>query len=133
MASEASSEREGPQNAVAAVVKCTNATLDGTYLFAYDGVQIQGNNKRPFATAGFQVHDGINQVHGRYSANFNGNIFNNEHFSGTYAVNANCTGTATFTDGTHYDLFIAPDGSMFTFVQTNHRYVTSGTAQRVVP
>jgi hypothetical protein len=68
MASEASSGREGPENAVAAVAKCTNATLDGTYLFAYDGVQIQGNNKGPFATAGFQVHDGINNVHGRYSS-----------------------------------------------------------------
>ena len=136
MASEASSGQEGPENAVATVASgatCSNATLDGTYLFAYDGEQIQGNNQGPFATAGFQVHDGINQVHGRYSANFNGTIFNNEHFSGTYAVNANCTGTATFTDGTHYDLFIAPDGSMFTFVQTNHRYVTSGTAQRVGP
>jgi hypothetical protein len=51
-------------------------------------------------------------------ANFNGTLFNNEQFSGAYAVNANCTGAATFTDGTHYDLFIAPDGSMFTFVQT---------------
>ena len=126
--------REGPENAVAPVAKCSNATLDGTYLFAYDGVQIQGTNKGPFATAGFQVHDGINKVKkGRYSANFNGKVFHNDPFSGKYAVNANCTGTATFTDGTHYDLFIAPDGSMFTFVQTDRRYVTSGTAQRVGP
>jgi hypothetical protein len=136
MASEAASGQEGPENAVAAVASgatCSNATLDGRYLFAYDGEQIQGNNQGPFATAGFQVHDGINHVHGRYSANFNGTTFNNEPFSGTYTVHANCTGTATFTDGTHYDLFIAPDGTMFTFVQTNHRYVTSGTAQRVGP
>ena len=134
MASEAPSGREGPENAVAPMAKCSNATLDGMYLFAYDGVQIQGNNKGPFATAGYQVHDGKNKVHGRYSANFNGKIFNNEPFTGTYAVNANCTGTATFTDRTHYDLFIAPDGSMFTFVQTKpKRFVTSGTAQRVGP
>src|SRR5688500_1175667 len=118
MASETSSGRESSENAGAPVAKCSNATLDGPYLRAYDGVQIQGNNKGTFATAGYQVHDGKNKVHGRYSANIDGKIFTNEPFTGTYAVNANCTGTATFTDGTHYDLFIAPDGGMFTFVQT---------------
>jgi hypothetical protein len=102
-------------------------------MFAYDGVQIKGNNKGPFATAGYQVHDGKHKVNGVYSANFNGKIFNNESFTGTYTVNADCTGTATFTDGTHYDLFIAPSGSMFTFVQTDAKFVTLGIAQRVGP
>jgi hypothetical protein len=136
MASEASSSgREGPENAVDAVApgaKCSKATLDGTYLFAYDGVQIQGNNREPFATAGYQVHDGKETVRGRYSANFNGQIVENDAFEGEYTVKANCTGTATFKDA-KYDLFIAPDGSMFTFVQTDADYVTSGTAQRVGP
>ena len=42
----------------------------------------------------------------------------NERFSGTYTVNADCTGTATYSDGTRYDQFIAPDGSELTFVLT---------------
>src|SRR5215204_1210935 len=79
-----------------------------------------------------QVHDGKHKVRGVYSANFNGKITRNEPYSGTYTVEADCTGTAMFTDGTQYDLFIDPDGSMFTFVQTRpKRFVTSGTAQRV--
>jgi hypothetical protein len=112
--------------------KCSEATLDGRYLCAESGVQIRGNNQGPFTATGYQVHDGKHKVNGVYSANFNGKITHNEPYSGTYTVEADCTGTAMFTDGTQYDLFIDPDGSMFTFVQTRpKRFVTSGTAQRV--
>jgi len=31
--------------------KCSEATLEGTYLFAQNGVQIKGNDQRPFALA----------------------------------------------------------------------------------
>jgi hypothetical protein len=145
MESEPEAERQRPGSAGAreepsaleepekAVAQCSKATLDGTYLFAYDGVQIKGKNKGPFAAAGYQVHDGDGKVHGVYSGNFNGKLFSNEPYSGTYTVSADCTGTATFTDGTHYDLFVAPNGRMFTFVQTDPKFVTSGTAQRVGP
>jgi hypothetical protein len=129
MTSEGPSVQESPENAVA---KCSVATLNGKYLFAYDGVQIKGNNKGPFAAAGYQVHDGKGKVvNGVYSANYNGTIYTNEPYTGAYTVDADCKGTATFTDGTHYDLYIAPNGSMFTFVQTDSEYVTSGTAHRV--
>ena len=135
MASEAPSGREAPENDV--VKCCSGATLRGRYLFVYDGVVIKGADKGPFATAGYQVHDGKNKVHGRYSANFNGKIFSNEYFDGTYTVKANCTGTLTFEDGTRFDQFIAPDGSQLTFVQTKpSEFVTAafelrGTAKRV--
>jgi hypothetical protein len=61
-------------------------------------------------------------------------------FSGTYTVKANCTGIVTLTDGDgaakQGDVFIAPDGSMFTFVRTNPEFVSwgfdpRGTAKRV--
>ena len=116
--------------------KCSVATLKGTYLFAQNGVEIKGNDQRPFAIAGYDVFDGNDEVKGVASGNFNGQTFRNEPLSGTYSVKANCTGTFTFTDGTRYDLFIAPDGSMFTFVRTNPEIVSSGfelrgTAKRV--
>ena len=121
--------------------KCSEATLDGTYLFAFDGVEIKGNDQRPFALAGYDVFDGNGEVKGVASGNFNGETFRNERSSGTYTVKADCTGTVTFTEGTaagtHYDLFIALDGSTYTFVQTNPpEFVTAGfelrgTAKRV--
>ena len=98
--------------------KCSVATLKGTYLFAQNGVEIKGDEQRPVAIAGYEVFDGNGKVKGVDSSNFNGEITRNERFSGTYTVNADCTGTATYSDGTRYDQFIAPDGSILTFVLT---------------
>ena len=98
--------------------KCSEATLDGTYLFAYDGVEIKGDAQVPFAYAGYDVYDGNGKVKDVFSANINGKITRNETDSGTYSVKGDCTGTLTFGSGTRYDLFIAPDGSELTFVQS---------------
>jgi hypothetical protein len=107
--------------------KCSVATLEGTYLFAQNGVEIKGNDQRPFAIAGYDVFDGNGEVNGHASANFNGKITRSkEPLPGTYTLKANCTGTLTFTNGTRYDIFIAPDGSMFTFVRTNPEIVSAG-------
>jgi hypothetical protein len=113
-----------------AVAKCSKATLHGRYLFAFDGVGIEGNDKVPFAAAGYQVYDGNGNVNSVFSFSVNERITRKEHVSGTYTVKADCTGTVAYTDGTHYDQFIAPDGSMLTFVQTDPGVVASGSEQR---
>jgi hypothetical protein len=107
--------------------KCSEATLEGTYLFAYDGVQIKGDEQLPFAYAGYDVYDGSGKVKTVFSFNVNGKITRKESLSGTYSVKANCTGTLTFEDGTRFDQFIAPDGSQLSFVQSKpSELVTSG-------
>jgi hypothetical protein len=122
----------------AAGAKCSEATLDGTYPFAFDGVEITGNNNQvPFAIAGYAVFDGNGKEKGVASSNFNGEVTRKGPVSGTYTVKGDCTGTLTFADGSQIDLFIAPDGSMFTFVQTKPSEVVGsgfqprGTARRV--
>jgi hypothetical protein len=118
--------------------KCSEATLKGTYPFAFDGVQIKGNDEQlPFAIAGYGVFDGNGKEKGVVSSNFNGDITRKESISGTYTVKGDCTGTLTFADGSQIDVFIAPDGSMFTFVQTKPSELVGsgfqprGTAKRV--
>jgi hypothetical protein len=91
--------------------KCSEATLLGTYLLAADGVEIEGDEQLPFASSGYEVFDGNGKVKAVFTQNLNGEITRNETISGTYSVKANCTGTATYADGTRYDQFIAPDGS----------------------
>jgi hypothetical protein len=124
--------------------KCSEATLNGTYLLGYDGVAITGGKRGkqvPFAVAGYAVFGGNGNVEQVFSVNFNGDVSSNERLSGgTYDVKANCTGTSTFkARGGPYkaDLFISPDGSMYTFVQTNPSelvasgFTLRGTAKRV--
>ena len=102
--------------------KCSKATLKGTYLFAFNGVEIKGNSEqRPFAIAGYDVFDGNGEVRGVSSGNFGGEVFRKDPFTGTYTVKANCTGTTTYiSDGIPFvtSMGIAPDGSKFTFVHT---------------
>jgi hypothetical protein len=118
--------------------KCSEATLKGTYPFAFDGVEIKGNNDQlPFAIAGYGVFDGNGKEKSIVSSNFNGEVTRKEHISGTYTLKGDCTGTLTFADGSQIDMFIAPDGSMFTFVQTKPSELVGsgfqprGTARRV--
>jgi len=124
----------------AAVAKCSKATLHGTYLAPQNGVVVKqtkaGPSRGPFASAGYEVYDGNGNVKSVSSFNFNGNNpFRNAHLSGTYTVKANCTGTTTYkSDGVPYrtDMFIAPDGSVFTFVHTNPpELVVAGFERRV--
>jgi hypothetical protein len=118
--------------------KCSEATLDGTYLFAADGVAIQGNDQLPFAYAGYEVFDGQGKVNQVYTLNINGKkVIRNQTISGTYSVKADCTGTTTYADGTREDHFTAPDGSEFTFVGTHPKNLVTasfeprGSAKRV--
>jgi hypothetical protein len=113
--------------------KCSEATLQGTYLFAQNGVRIKGDEQRPFAIAGYDVFDGNGEVKGVDSGNFNGEVFRNNRFTGTYTVKANCTGTVTFRDGAaiHGDIFIAPDGSKFAFVRTDREDVGASIDEQV--
>jgi hypothetical protein len=112
--------------------KCSDATLKGTYLFAQNGVEIKGNDQRPFALAGYDVFDGQGKVRGVSSGNFGGEVFRKDPFTGTYTVKANCTGTVTFRDGAaaQGDMFIAPDGSKFAFVRTTPEDVSAGIDSR---
>ena len=126
------------KNENASRAKCSEATLDGTYLFAEDGVLLTDNDQVPFALAGYQVYNGNGKVRGVQSGNFGGEVFRKEPFTGTYTVKADCTATVSYSGGDEqFDLFLDPDGSKFTLVQVKPSdTVTSGfelrgTAKRV--
>jgi len=121
----------------AAGAKCSEATLHGTYLFAFEASTIEGKDQGPFAVAGYDVFDGNGHVNSVDSVNFNGQVDRKVHNSGTYTVKADCTGTATYGGGVQVDLFIAPDGSLYTWVEVKSKsdvasgFELRGTAKQV--
>jgi hypothetical protein len=115
-----------------AAEECSVATLKGTYLFANEGSTIEGNTRGPFALAGSEVYDGQGHVRTIFTASTNGKIDRNVRVEGEYIVNADCTSTVSYSDGTRFDQFLAPDGKTFVFVQTNPGTVTAGFEPRAM-
>ena len=117
--------------------RCSVATLHGRYLFAFDGVQVRGRDRHvPFAAAGYEVYHGNGHVDAVASVSQNGRISRNVRLTGRYTVRPDCTGSSSYAHGEHFDLFTTPDGSVFTFIQTDRGAVATGfevkgTARRV--
>jgi hypothetical protein len=123
-------EDEAARHEAAARTTCDEGTLHGTYLFSDQGID---ENGRSFAAAGYDFYDGNGNIEGVFSHHTQGEVsIRRERYSGTYTVNADCTGTSTF-DGTEYDLFIDPGGDRFTWVQSTPRRDpgASGVEERV--
>lgn len=80
---------------------CSLASLQGTYGFHNTGFFQQGGTSvasSPFTTVGIITADGAGNLSGTATASQNGNINQSSTITGTYTVNADCTGTL-FTGG----------------------------------
>ena len=124
-----------PQSAMAQP-ECSEATLRGTYIYAYDGfIVCEGGEQQPFAYSGIESYDGAGTMTGIFSGSTNGVIDEDVLYTGTYTVNADCTSELTTVDPVtgeaHYDQFVDPSGDEFTFVQTDQGVVSSGSQRRV--
>ena len=115
---------------------CSVGTLRGTYIYALDGFTIAGDDatqRAPFAQAGREIFNGDGTMSGIGTANFNGDVVR-VTYTGTYTVEANCTGAVTFTDGagvvSHYDIAIENGGAEFGFIQTDPNVVTAAFERR---
>ena len=60
-----------------------------------------------------------------------GNIVARSPFTGTYTLNTDCTGTLTIGTSLHFDLYVAPSGDRFTYIQTDPGLVSVATETRV--
>ena len=127
----------GHPHSALADMGCSNATLKGTYIYTYDGWQIDADNvRKPFAFSGIEIYNGDGTLRGIFSGSTDGVVSQKVGYTGTSTIHPNCTGEQTYTDDTtgdvtHFDIFVAPSGEGFTFVQTDPGFVSAGSERRV--
>ena len=116
--------------------RCTDAALDGFYVFTASGFDIVSGVSQPIAIVELIRFNGDGTVDvpgGRVSVN--GSIFPTVA-TGTYTIasltapNKGCEGSLTFP-GVHLDIFIPPDAQHIQLIQTDPGTVFRGTATKV--
>ena len=115
---------------------CSLATLEGHYIYAYDGFNVMGPtqaDRLPFASAGHETYSGDGEVNGIATTNANG-VVTTAAYSGTYTVAPDCSGTTSLTDEngvqTHYTIVIQQNGLVVGYVGTDANVVTAGYESR---
>lgn len=108
-------------------VACSNATLNGNYGFVLSGVN---NTSALTVTVGQIAADGSGKLTGSETVSNNGVITSNVSITGSYALNKNCTGTATITpaggSASNYSLVVI--GKQIQMAETDAGFTESGYA-----
>jgi hypothetical protein len=112
---------------------CNLATLKGTYLFEGNGTSVSGTTTTPTAFAGSEHFNGAGTVTGSSTFSSGGTIIPRSPFTGTYTLTPGCTGTLTIGTTLHFDIYVAPSGNRFTYVQTDPGSISATTETRVSP
>jgi hypothetical protein len=115
---------------------CSASTIAGTYGFALDGLvslSFTGNPQLvghflPLAAVGTFSFDGARTSSRSYTVSFGGPISQNKD-SGPYRVKPDCTGTATYSDGT-WNFVIVRDGREIKAMNTSPGVVVQGVLSR---
>lgn len=81
-----------------AQAQCYDSTLKGSFALVGTGNTVTGANPGPRAVVGLLTADGEGDFSGSITKSSNGTIYQNLTVTGTYTVNSDCTGSATFTD-----------------------------------
>jgi hypothetical protein len=112
---------------------CSVGMLRGSYLFATHGWNIVGGVAQPKAIVeGIDFNGDGTLVSPFATVSINGTIIRSSNTPGTYTVNADCTGTLTFTGGASFDVFVDKKGDELWMIQTGPGSpVFEGTVTRV--
>jgi hypothetical protein len=102
--------------------KCSEATLDGLYVFSATGFSIVAGVAQPRAVVEFIRFNGDGTLSvPAATSSINGVIVRGggSGLAGTYSVEPNCTGSLAFgPPGPTFDLYVAPSGSQVNMMFT---------------
>ena len=114
----------GPTHSVTARDFCNLKTLQGTYIYALQGV-FQG---RPLAESGMESYDGKGHVINVFTDSLGRKT---SRSTGTYTLNGQCQGTVTYSSGNVMHQYVSPKGDRFTYVQISGDAQVSGITTRI--
>jgi hypothetical protein len=127
----------GLATAASAQERCTNASLSGSYAFKVDGTNVfvpLPGGPGPFAAVGKNTYDGKGGMQGSIVISSNGVIIP-ATYTGTYHVNADCTGSksATLDIGATVDFaFVIDDDTReIRMMVSDPGFVVSGSARKL--
>ncbi len=123
----------GSAHAQNATQACSEQTLTGSFVFAADGFTIVEGAAQPIAIVeGIDFHgDGTLSVPFA-TVSINGQIIEvPPGGDGTYAVQANCQGTLTFSGGINFKLFVRPSGKSLWMIRTDPDTALQGSVLKV--
>ncbi len=109
-------------------LKCSNATLNGSYSATITGTL----GGLPFAELDLVTSTGNGTFSGNGTVSLDGAI-STVSFTATYTVNSNCSGSATLSTGVTQNFNIKADGSEVMFIATNSGATITGDAKQVIP
>jgi len=117
----------------AADAHCGVHTLRGSYLFATHGWNIVGGVAVPKAIVeGIDFNGDGTLISPFATVSINGTILHSSGSPGTYTLNADCTGTISFTAGASFDIFVEANGKQLWMIQIGPMpAVFEGVATRV--
>ena len=105
---------------------CSVASLSSKYGFEYTAFAVPGRavlatkNSNPIAAAGVLTFDGAGNLSASYTLSSGGDISRATSDTGTYTVNADCTGSFTdATGGVHFNLVIVGGGTKVFAIDTD--------------
>lgn len=104
---------------------CTLESIKGHYNYWAQGVDAAG---KVTAEVGKEIYDGAGNFTSVIAVAGSAALVQD---SGTYTVNADCTGTATYASGATYNMLIAPAGDGFVFASSTEGVVQAGENTRV--
>ena len=102
---------------------CSNATLQGTYTFGYNGWLTQGGTREPFSASGFDYFNGRGASTGVVTSVVDGVVVNsNAPDKSSYTINPDCTGTIVFStagQAAHFNVYVNPSGMSLKLIETD--------------
>jgi hypothetical protein len=111
---------------------CSLATLSGLYVFDGTGYNIVNSVPQPKAVVALLTFKGDGTLTSLPTVSVDGVIHSGIPGSGSYTVNADCTGTLTFSgSGFTFDLYIGPHGGTFHMIETDSNTVLAGEVRRL--